>query len=115
MNGERKAVPAGTAALVKGLSVLDLVADAERPLRFAETKDPLDAVGLDLLHWQTYGYLGFCLFMNSDVLIFNRLFRYVPGIRAITSVAVRVDDLVARVPGMRMRGLQVVGAAEKKR
>ncbi|MGI9485050.1 MAG: SMP-30/gluconolactonase/LRE family protein [Geminicoccaceae bacterium] len=31
-----KTIPAGTAALVKGLTVLDLVAEAEKPLRFAE-------------------------------------------------------------------------------
>ncbi|MFV0333296.1 MAG: SMP-30/gluconolactonase/LRE family protein [Tropicimonas sp.] len=32
----RKAVPTGAAALAKGLALLDLVADAESPLRFAE-------------------------------------------------------------------------------
>ncbi|MDE2914491.1 MAG: SMP-30/gluconolactonase/LRE family protein [Paracoccaceae bacterium] len=32
----RKTVPAGTAALAKGLTILDLVADAEEPLRFVE-------------------------------------------------------------------------------
>ncbi|MGI9500516.1 MAG: SMP-30/gluconolactonase/LRE family protein [Geminicoccaceae bacterium] len=32
----KKEIPAGTAALVKGLTVLDLVAEAEQPLRFAE-------------------------------------------------------------------------------
>ena len=86
----------------------------ERPLRYVETKPPLDAAGLELVHWRTFGYLGFCLFMNSDVLIFNRLFRYLPGIRSVTAAFVRLDDLLARAPAMRMTGLQVVGVAEKK-
>ncbi len=34
--GQERKVPAGAAALAKGLTLLDLVADAERPLRFAE-------------------------------------------------------------------------------
>lgn len=36
MTDGRRDIPAGTAALVKGLTVLDLVAEAEGPLRFAE-------------------------------------------------------------------------------
>lgn len=88
--------------------------ETERPLRYIETKPPLDAAGLTLEHWRTYGYGGFCLFMNSDVLVFNRLFRYLPGIRALTRFSVWVDDLLARTPGMRMRGLQVVGVASKQ-
>jgi SAM-dependent methyltransferase len=88
--------------------------ETERPLRYVETKPPLDDAGLTLEHWKTYGYAGFCLFMNSDVLVFNRAFRYLPGIRALTRFSVWVDDLLARTPGMRMRGLQVVGVASKK-
>lgn len=88
--------------------------ETERPLRYIETKPPLDDAGLTLDHWRTYGYAGFCLFMNSDVLVFNRAFRYLPGIRALTRFSVWVDDLLARTPGMRMRGLQVVGVASKK-
>ncbi len=34
--GKEKSVPAGAAALAKGLRILDLVADAEEPLRFTE-------------------------------------------------------------------------------
>jgi len=33
---KKKTVPAGAAALAKGLTILDLIADAEEPLRFAE-------------------------------------------------------------------------------
>lgn len=88
--------------------------ETERPLRYDETVPVLAAAGLDLERWRTYGYAGFCLFMNSDVLVFNRLFRHVPGIRGITRAAVALDDVIARTPGMRRRGLQVVGVARKK-
>ncbi|MBO6782210.1 MAG: class I SAM-dependent methyltransferase [Alphaproteobacteria bacterium] len=88
--------------------------ETERPLRREETEPPLVAAGLELERWRTYGYAGFCLFMNSDVLIFNRAFRYLPGIRALTRFSVWLDDLVARAPAMRDRGLQVVGVARKK-
>lgn len=39
---QKKGIPAGTAALVKGLTVLDLVAEAEQPLRFAELQRRAD-------------------------------------------------------------------------
>ena len=103
----------GLRALIYRLSPA-LDHETERPLRYVETKTPLDNAGLTLEHWRTYGYAGFCLFMNSDVLVFNRAFRYLPGIRALTRFSVWPDDLVARTPGMRMRGLQVVGVASKK-
>ncbi|MHC4427202.1 MAG: class I SAM-dependent methyltransferase, partial [Planctomycetota bacterium] len=52
----------------------------ERPLRERTTRSALEAAGLDVAAWQPCGLLGFCLFMNSDVLVANRLLRYVPGI-----------------------------------
>jgi len=103
----------GLRALIYRLSPA-LDHETERPLRYSETKPPLDAAGLSLEHWRTYGYAGFCLFMNSDVLVFNRAFRYLPGIRTLTRFSVWIDDLIARTPGMRRRGLQVVGVASKK-
>jgi len=87
--------------------------ETERPLQYAETIAPLNKAGLRLMRWQTYGFLGFCLFMNSDVLFFNRLFRFVPGIRTITRFAARLDDLTLRLPFLKRAGLQVVGVAEK--
>jgi hypothetical protein len=51
--------------------------------------------------------------MNSDVLVFNRLFRLIPGIRAIARFMTRLDDLTTRAPGLRRAGLQVIGIAEK--
>lgn len=90
-----------------------LDADTERPLLWDETVPVLREAGLEPVSWRTYGFLGFCFFMNSDVLVFNRLFRFIPGIRALTRFAVAVDDVTTRLPGLRRSGLQVVGVARK--
>jgi hypothetical protein len=85
----------------------------ERPLRHVETVPVLEEVGFRSIHWETHGFLGFCLFMNSDVLIFNRAFRYIPGIRALTHFATSVDAWTLKLPGLRGAGLQVIGKATK--
>jgi ubiquinone/menaquinone biosynthesis C-methylase UbiE len=85
----------------------------ERPLLYEETVPVLERVGLKTVRYQTHGFLGFCLFMNSDVLFFNRLFRFVPGIRAITRASARADEAVLALPGLQQAGLQVVGIAQK--
>lgn len=85
----------------------------ERPLRYDETAPYLTAARLRLTSWKTYGFFGFCLLMNSDVLVFNRLFRFVPGIRAITRAFARFDDWITSRRSWTRRGLQVVGIAEK--
>jgi ubiquinone/menaquinone biosynthesis C-methylase UbiE len=87
----------------------------ERPLLKKETQPPLLQAGLTPTFWRTYGFFGFCLFMNSDVLVFNRLFRFIPGIRAITRLATRLDDWTTRMPGFKEAGLQVIGVAEKRK
>ena len=87
--------------------------DRERPLLHRETVPLLSDAGLVCRAWRTHGFLGFCLFMNSDVLVFNRLFRFVPGIRGLTRLAARLDDWTLRLPGLAGAGLQVVGVAEK--
>jgi SAM-dependent methyltransferase len=87
--------------------------ETERPLLYRETAPVLAASGLSLRHWTTHGFLGFCLFMNSDVLVFNRLFRFVPGIRAMARLAAGIDALCLKLPFLRRAGLQVVGAASK--
>jgi hypothetical protein len=53
--------------------------------------------------------------MNGDVLAFNRLFRFVPGIRAVTRAATRLDEWSLKLPGLKGAGLQVIGVAEKPR
>jgi ubiquinone/menaquinone biosynthesis C-methylase UbiE len=85
----------------------------ERPLLYAETVPILERAGLRSLHYQTHGLFGFCLFMNSDVLFFNRLFRFVPGIRAIARASARMDAALLKFRALRRAGLQVVGVAEK--
>jgi ubiquinone/menaquinone biosynthesis C-methylase UbiE len=85
----------------------------ERPLLFEETVPVLANAGLTTKLYRTCGFFGFCLFMNSDVLMFNRLFRFVPGIRAITRASASIDEAIVRLPGFSRAGLQVVGIATK--
>jgi len=87
--------------------------ETERPLLWRETVPPLERAGLGVEQWKTYGFLGFCIFMNSDVLVFNRYFRFVPGIRAVTRLAARIDDFTTRLPGLRGSGLVVIGRARR--
>ncbi len=93
-------------------SLLD--ADTERPLLWSETVPPLEKAGFEVTHWSTHGLLGFMVFMNSDILVFNRLFRFLPGIRALTRLATRLDALMLKLPGMGRKGLQVIGVAKAK-
>jgi ubiquinone/menaquinone biosynthesis C-methylase UbiE len=90
-----------------------LDADTERPLRFDDTAPVLEEAGLKVLHWSTHGFIGFCLFMNSDVLVFNRLFRFLPGIRTVTRWSSQLDQRILRLPGLERAGLQVIGVAER--
>jgi len=85
----------------------------EHPLRHEETVTALAAAGLRPVQWRTVGFFGFCLFMNADVLVFNRLFRFIPGIRAVARAAFRCDEALLALPGLRNAGLQVIGAAER--
>ena len=85
----------------------------EQPLLYSETEPVLRKAGLSLTRYRSCGFLGFCVFMNSDVLVFNRLFRFVPGIRAITRLSTYLDEALLRLPGLRRGGLQVVGVAER--
>jgi SAM-dependent methyltransferase len=85
----------------------------ERPLIEAETVPVLQAVGFEIRSYERHGFLGFCLLMNSDVLIFNRAFRFIPGIRRLTRLAADFDEWVLHRQLMRRVGLQVVGCALK--
>jgi ubiquinone/menaquinone biosynthesis C-methylase UbiE len=90
-----------------------LDADTERPLLRRETEPPLAGAALTLQEWKTFGFFGYCLLMNSDVLVFNRLFRFLPGIRALTRAMCRVDELTVALPGLAGAGLIVVAVARK--
>ncbi|MCU0512234.1 MAG: class I SAM-dependent methyltransferase [Anaerolineae bacterium] len=91
-----------------------LDADTEAPLHYRPTRQQLLHAGFDLTLWQTYGLIGFMLFMNSDVLFFNRLFRFIPGIQALVRLSARLDDALLRLPGLSRYGLQVIGCAVKR-
>jgi ubiquinone/menaquinone biosynthesis C-methylase UbiE len=90
-----------------------LDASTERPLLYEETVPYLHRAGLQLAEWRTFGFAGFCLFMNSDVLVVTRLLRFIPGIRTITRLATRFDHALSRIPALGRAGLQVVGVARK--
>jgi ubiquinone/menaquinone biosynthesis C-methylase UbiE len=85
----------------------------ERPLIYAETVPVLQQAGLRSVLYETHGFLGFCLFLNSDVLFFNRLFRFILVIRALVRGAARHDRLLLRTSPLRRAGLQVIGIAIK--
>src|SRR5260370_1215445 len=100
----------GLRAIVYRLSPM-LNHATERPLLYEETVPVLERAGLRSLRYRTHGLLGFCLFMNSDVLYVNRLFRFVPGIRAITRASAWFDEAALALPGLGRAGLQAVGSA----
>lgn len=87
--------------------------ETERPLTYEETVPVLEQAGFEKMTWRTCGFLGFCLFMNSDVLFVNRFFRFIPGIRGITRAFARFDDWCTRRTLFKRAGLQVVGSATK--
>ena len=99
-------------ALIYRLSPM-LDHETERPLLYSETVPVLESAGFTDTTWRTCGFLGFCLFMNSDVLFVNRAFRFVPGIRGITRAFARFDDWCTRRSLLNRAGLQVVGTARK--
>jgi SAM-dependent methyltransferase len=85
----------------------------ERPLVWQESVPLLQSGGFEDCTWRTCGFLGFCFFMNSDILVFNRLFRFIPGIRQLTKAAARFDEWVVGMKPFNRAGLQVVGTARK--
>jgi len=87
--------------------------DTERPLIYEETVPVIEKTGLKSLSWKTYGFFGFCLFMNSDVLWFNRFFRFIPGIRKLTQLSTKLDHWITCSKTFHKAGLQVIGIAQK--
>jgi SAM-dependent methyltransferase len=85
----------------------------ERPLTYDETVPVLERSGLASLEYRHHGFIGFCVFMNSDVLVINRLFRFIPGIRRLVRLSATADEALLHLPGLRRAGLQVVGVARK--
>ena len=90
-----------------------LESSTERPLRIEETVPVLKDSGFHVESYNTHGFLGFCLLMNSDILLFNKIFRFIPGIRAFTRWMAAFDEVVTSFPLFRRIGLQVIGKARK--
>ncbi len=84
----------------------------EEPLRFNSTKKQLSRNGLNLKKWETVGFFGYCLFMNSDVLFFNRFFSKIPKIRTIVKMFIQIDEFITNLNFMKNRGLIVIGMAK---
>jgi len=90
-----------------------LNAQTERPLRKRSTESALETAGLRLQTWRSLGFIGACVLMNSDVLIVNRVFRFVPAIRSITRFVTWFDEASLRVPGLQHAGVAVIGITSK--
>lgn len=87
----------------------------EHPLSYETTSELFRRIGFELESWQTYGFIGYCFFMNSDILLVNKLFRFVPGIRFLAKFMAKFDEWILKLPGFAKLGLQVIGAAKKPR
>tara|TARA_B100000242_G_C42981112_1_gene455395 strand:+ start:201 stop:1127 length:927 start_codon:yes stop_codon:yes gene_type:complete len=85
----------------------------ESPLRYKETIRQLKKCDLEVNNWNTIGFFGFCFFMNSDVLWFNRFFRFLPFIKQITRYSTKIDHFITSLKFMKNNGLIVVGSAKK--
>lgn len=85
-----------------------LDAETEHPLRRKNVEKALRYAGLSLKSWTTHGFLGFCVFMNSDVLVVNRVLRFVPCIMPITKAAARFDAWCLSLPWLSHAGTQVI-------
>jgi ubiquinone/menaquinone biosynthesis C-methylase UbiE len=88
--------------------------DTEHPLRKRSTFESLEAAGFAVQTWRTFGFFGYCFLMNSDVLVFARAWRYMPGVRAFTRAMAWIDGATLRLPGLADAGLVAVGVARKR-
>ena len=52
--------------------------------------------------------------MNSDVLIFSRIFRFFPGVTRLVEIFAKIDEAISNLKAFSEKGIQVVGVAIKK-
>ena len=90
-----------------------LDANTEHPIRRRDTVDRLEAAGFGVTRWRTFGFLGYCFLMNSDVLPLARAWSYIPGVRPFTRFMTRIDEWTLRLPGLGDAGLIASGVARK--
>jgi len=87
--------------------------ETERPLCYLDTVPVLENAGFKKITYKNYAFLGFCLFMNADVLHFNKIFKYIPNIKTIVEQVAKLDDWLANTKIFSNLGLQVIGVAYK--
>jgi ubiquinone/menaquinone biosynthesis C-methylase UbiE len=85
----------------------------ERPLTYSETVPLLNQIGFKNVIYQNYTFIGFCLFMNADILRFNTIFKYIPGIRGFVRWVAKFDEYITENKFFKNIGLQVIGIAKK--
>ena len=85
----------------------------ERPVRRLAMKKEMSKCGLQMTSWKTKGFMGCALFMNSDVLVFNRILRFMPGIRGFVRRFAAWDETISRHKLFAERGIQALGVARK--
>lgn len=88
--------------------------NTERPIRYRDTAPLLEKIGFDIVEWKPVGFAGFCLFMNSDVMVINRIFRFLPGIRTLVRACTKFDKFITSKSSLRNVGLLVVCLARKR-
>jgi SAM-dependent methyltransferase len=87
--------------------------ETERPLTRSETVPLLEEMGFSAIVYNNYTFLGFCLFMNADILKFNKVFKHIPGIRTLVKFVARFDEYITNLRAFKRVGLQVIGIAHK--
>lgn len=85
----------------------------EHPLEYKKTKEQMESCGLKLKLWHMCGFLGFFLFMNSNILVVNRLFRFLPGIRSFVKIMTKIDEYILKLKNLSNLGCLVIGVAQK--
>ena len=90
---------------------LDL--STEQPVRRNRMIPELAQSGLQIQNWETKGFIGCALVMNSDILIFNRFLRFVPGIKVVVNKLVHFDEKLSKTKLLKGKGIQVLGLAKK--
>jgi ubiquinone/menaquinone biosynthesis C-methylase UbiE len=85
----------------------------ERPLTYEETVPLLEETNFINCKYINYTFIGFCIFMNSDILKFNKIFKFFPFIKPIVRLFSNFDDYITSRNCFNRIGLQVMGAAQK--
>ena len=91
--------------------ILDLA--TEQLVRRNRLLPELAKSGLEIQKWETKGFFGCALVMNSNILIFNRFLRFVPGIKVVVDKLVQFDEKLSKTKLFKGKGIQLLGLAKK--